>query len=420
MLTDDVSLPGRERQASEAIDSAPVSESAEDEISILDLLIVLALGKRTVLTFTLLGAILSVAVAMLLPKSYQAEAVVMPPKQNTSMAAMMASQIGGLGGIASLAGGALGLKDQNDMYVAMFQSRVVEDQLIQRFGLAEEYHAHYVSDARKKLEGHSDIDGKGKDGLIHIKVDDRNPKRAAELTNGYVEEFQRLTEHLAITEAGQRRLFFEKEVEESKDKLGKAEEALVRTQQQTGMIELNSQSRALILAAAAIQAQIAAKEVQIRSLQTFAASQNAQLIQAQQELAGLRAQLVKLGASGTGDDADLVLPRGQVSEAGLEYVRRLRDVKYYETMFEFLARQLESAKLDEAQEGAVVQVVDPAIPPDRRSFPHRSLIVIISTFASFVIGLFAALVRGQLQKMGDDPVASVKLVQLRRAILRRA
>ncbi len=415
----EVSLPGHERQTSEGITSAPVPESAEDEISLLDLLIVLAQGKRTILTFTLVGAIVSVVVAMLLPKSYQAEAVVMPPKQNTSIASMMESQLGGLGGIASLAGGALGLKDQNEMYVAMFQSRVVEDQLIHRFGLADVYHAKYMSDARRKLEGHSDIDAKSKDGLIHIKIDDRDPKRAAQLANGYVEEFQRLTEHLAITEAGQRRIFFETQVEEAKGNLGKAEQALVRTQKQTGMIELNSQSRALILAAASIQAQIASKEVQIRSLQTFAASQNAQLIQAQQELSGLRAQLAKLGASGTGNDADLVLPRGQVSEAGLEYVRKLRDVKYFETMFEFLARQLESAKLDEAEEGAVVQVVDPAIPPDRRSFPKRGLIVILSTFASFLIGLFAALVRGQLQNMRQDPVASVKLLQLRQAIVRR-
>jgi len=417
MLTD-VSPAGHEQQASEANDSGPVPESAEDEISILDMHIMLAHGKRTVLVFTVLGAILSVVVALLLPKSYQAEAVVMPPAQGTSMASMMMSQLSG--GLASLAGGALGLKDQNDMYVAMFQSRVVEDHMIQRFGLSEEYHAKYMSDARKKLEGRSNIDGSGKDGLIHIKVTDHDPKRASELANGYIEEFQKLSEHLAITEAGQRRLFFEKELQQAKDNLGNAEEALVRTQQKTGMIELNSQSRALILAAASLQAQIASKEVEIRSMETFATSQNSQLVQAQQELAGLRAQLAKLGSSGTGNDADLVLPRGQVSEAGLEYVRKLRDVKYYETMFQFLAQQFEAAKLDEAKEGAIVQVVDPAITPDRRSFPHRGLIVIISTFAFFLIGVFFVLAKTRLEKMRQDPEAGLKLRQLRRAVSRQS
>jgi tyrosine-protein kinase Etk/Wzc len=419
MLTD-VSPAGHEQQASEANDSGPVPESAEDEISILDMLIVLAHGKRTVLAFTVLGAILSVVVALLLPKSYQAEAVVMPPAQGTSMASMMMSQLTGMGGIASLAGGALGLKSQNDMYVSMFQSRVVEDHMIQRFGLAQEYHAKYMSDARKKLEGRSDIDGSGKDGLIHIKVTDHDPKRASELANGYIEEFQKLSEHLAITEAGQRRLFFEKELQQAKDNLGNAEEALVRTQQKTGMIELNSQSRALILAAASLQAQIASKEVEIRSMETFATSQNSQLVQAQQELAGLRAQLAKLGSSGTGNDADLVLPRGQVSEAGLEYVRKLRDVKYYETMFQFLAQQFEAAKLDEAKEGAIVQVVDPAITPDRRSFPHRGLIVIVATFAFFLIGVFFVLAKTRLEKMRQDPEAGLKLRQLRRAVSRQS
>jgi len=419
MLTD-VSPPGPERQATEASHSGSVPESAKDDISILDLLITLGRGKRTVLTVTILGAVLSVVVALLLPNSYQAETVVMPPAQGTSMASMMMSQLTGMGGIASLAGGALGLKDKNDMYVAMFQSRVVEDSMIQRFGLAKEYHVEYPSDARKKLEGRSIVDGSGKDGLIHIKVTDRDPKRAAELANGYVEEFQGLSEHLAITEAGQRRLFFEKELKDAKQNLSNAEEALARTQQKTGMIEINSQSRALILAAAALQAQIASKEVEIRSLETFATSQNAQLVQAQQELAGLRAQLAKLGSTGTGNDADLVLPRGQVSEAGLEYVRKLRDVKYYETMFQFLAQQFEAAKLDEAKEGAVVQVVDPAVPPDRRSFPHRSLIVIISTFAFFLIGSLIALARARLEKMRQDPEISFKFTQLRRSISRRA
>jgi tyrosine-protein kinase Etk/Wzc len=419
MLTD-VSLPAPERQASEANGSAAAPESAKDEISILDVLITLGQGKRVVLTITLLGAILSVIVALVLRNSYQAEAVVMPPAQGSSMASMMMSQLTGMGGIASLAGGALGLKDKNDMYVSMFQSRVVEEHMIQRFNLAQEYHAKYVSDARKKLEGRSDIDGSGKDGLIHIKVTDRDPKRAAELANGYVEEFQKLSERLAITEAGQRRLFFEKELQEAKDNLGNAEEALARTQQKTGMIELTSQSRALIIAAASLQAQIASKEVEIHSLETFATSQNSQLVQAQQELEGLRAQLAKLSSSGTGNDADLVLPRGQVSEAGLEYVRRLRDVKYYETMFQFLAQQFEAAKLDEAKEGAVVQVVDPAAPPDRKSFPHRALIVIISTFAFFLIGSFFVIAKARLAEMQQDPEASIKLRRLRRAMSRQA
>src|ERR1700722_16126163 len=278
----------------------------------------------------------------------------------------LAAQLGNLSGMASLAGGSLGLKNSNDMYVAMLKSRTVEDAVVQRFDLMKEYKKKYQSEARGALEHHSVIDGSNKDNLIRVSVKDHDPNRAAELANGYVEQFRKLSEHLAITEASQRRLFFEQQLEHAKDNLANAEDALKRTEQKTGLIELDSQARALIESAAALRAEIAAKEVQIESMRTFATGENAQLIQAQQELDGLRTQLARLGGS-ENIDSGLMVPKGQVPEAGLEYVRKLRDVKYYETIFEILARQFEIAKLDEAKQGAVVQVVDAAVPPDKRS-----------------------------------------------------
>ena len=163
-----------------------------------------------------------------------------------------------------------------------------------------------------------------------------------------------------------------------------AEEALTQTEQRTGLIQLDSQTRALIESSASLKAQIAAKQVQIDSLQTFATDENAQLVQARQELQGLQEQSAKLGGSLSDSDGGLIVPRGKVPKAGLEYVRRLREVKYQETIFDILARQFELAKLDEAKQGALIQVVDTAIPPDRRSFPKRGLIVMVAT----VVGLF--------------------------------
>ena len=293
----------------------------------------------------------------------------------------------GGGSMAALAGGALGIKDQNDMYVAMLKSATVEDAMIQRYSLMKEYHAKYLSFARKDFENHATVNGSKKDGLIHISVNDSNPQRAAELANGWVDQFRKLSEHLAIGEAAQRRVFFEQQLEQAKDKLADAEEALKRTEQQTGVIELDSQAKVLIESAAALRAQITGKEVEIQSLKTFATGQNAQLIQAQQELDSMRAQLAKLGGNETDPDSDMVMAKGKVTEAGLEYVRKMRDVKYYETIFEILARQFELAKLDEAREGSMVQVVDPAIPPDRRSFPKRGYIVMGATAAGFLFGL---------------------------------
>ena len=235
-----------------------------------------------------------------------------------------------------------------------------------------------------------------------------------------MDQFRDLSQHLAITEASQRRLFFQQELEQAKNNLANAEEALEQTEQKTGVIQPDSQERALIESAASLRAQITAREVQIQGMQTYATGENSELIQAQQELAGLRAQLAKLGGSEDSSGNEVLIPKGLVPKAGMEYVRRLRDVKYYETIFDILARQFEVAKLDEAKEGALIQVVDPAIPPDRRSFPRRGLIVIGATFAGIFVGVFLALIAAGLEHLREDPATTGKLAQLQRALsLRR-
>ena len=391
----------------------------EDEISLLDLLIVLVERKDIVFWFTAVFAILAIVISLLLPEQYTATVTLLPPQQNSSMGAALASQLGGMSGMAALAGNSLGLKSPNVMYVAMLQSRTVEDAMIQHFDLMREYHNEFLSDARKAFEKHAVVDGNAKDGLIHISVEDRDPRRAVELANGYVDQFRKLSEHLAITEASQRRLFFEKELEQAKDNLANAEEALKQTEQTTGLIELSSQAKALIESAASLRAQITAREVQIQGMQTYATGENAQLVQAQRELESMRAQLTKLGGSEDSSRDGIIVPKGRVPEAGLEYVRKLRDVKYYETVFDILARQFELAKLDEAKQGALIQVVDPAIPPDKRSFPKRGLIVIGATVLGFFLGVFIALLQAGFQHLSDDPESASKLRQLRGALFRR-
>ena len=391
-------------------------QKAEDEISLLDLLIVLAERKRVIFWVTTAFAVLAVVVSLLLPVRYTATVTLLPPQQNSSMGAALASQLGSLGGLAALAGNSLGIKNPNDMYVAMFQSQTVEDAMIKHFGLMKEYHAKYLSVARKKFEHFATVDGSGKDGLIHISVEADSPQRAAELANGYVDQFRDLSQHLAISEAGQRALFFQQQLDQTREKLANAEEALVKTEKKTGLIEVNSQARALIESAASLNAQIAAKEMQIQGMQTYATGQNAQLVQAEQELDSLRAQLDKLGGAGDLAGGGILVPKGQVPTASLEYVRALRDVKYYDTIFNLLAQQYELAKLDQAKEGALIQVVDPAIPPDRKSSPKRALIVIVATFVGFLFGIFWALFQAGLERLKEDPEASSKLAVLRQAL----
>jgi len=396
--------------------------SVRGEHSLLDLLVILADHKRLIIWITATFTLLAIPLAFLLPNRYTATVTVMPPQQNSAIGSMLASQLSGLGessglsnlgGMAALAGSGLGLKNPNDRYVGMLRSRIVEDAVIQQFGLQQEYHKKYLSDARKKFETRADVNGSGKDGLIHISIEDNDPRRATEIANGYVNAFRRLSDNLALTEASQRRIFFEQQLDKAKDNLASAEEAMKRTQESTGLIQLDSQARALIETVATLRAQITTREMMIQGLQTYATNQNSQYVQAQQELDSLRAELAKLGGSESSKDG-MIVPKGLVPQASLEYMRKLRDVKYYEAIFEVLARQYELARLDEAREGAIIQIVDPATIPDKRSFPKRSYIILGAFFGGFIIAVLSAFTLSALHRMEADPATAMKVHQLRK------
>ena len=296
----DTGIPGIEREPEVLRDPVDTPSHPKDEISLLDLLIMLAGRKSLILKITAAFVIVAIIVSLLLPQKFTATATVLPPQQNSSLASMLESQLGGgLGSLAALAGGGGGLlKNPNDMFVAMFKSDTVEDGVVQRFGLMQEYKRKHLSDARKAMESRFTIQGDEKDGLLHISVEDKDPKRAAELANGWIDQFRKLSESLAITEASQRRLFFGQQLQQASNNLADAEEALKATEQKTGVIAVGAQAGALIQSAAVLHAEIVAKQVQLQALRSYATNENANVIELQQELDGLQAQLAKLGGSG--------------------------------------------------------------------------------------------------------------------------
>ena len=390
---------------------------AETEASVLDILVLLLERKRFIVRFVLGAFLLAIVVSLLLPVQYEAKTVLLPPAQNSSIGTALMGQLGNLGSLgslASLAGGGLGLKNPADMYVSLLTSRTVEDAMIQRFGLMQEYHEKRMSDTRKEFERRTTAVAGTKDGLIRLSVEDHDPKRAAELANGYVEEFRKLSASLAITEAARRRLFFEQQVQQSKDKLTEAEEAMTKTQQATGVLQIDSQARSLIESAAILRAQVVAKQVQIEGMRSFATDDNPGLVLAKQELAALQSQLEHLAGSQTDTGSDINLSKGRVTQSGMEYLRRFRDLKYQETVFELLAKEFEVAKLDEAREGSIIQVVDPAVPPDRKSSPHRALIVLGATIFAFFIAVFWIWFRKILQYIFELPENRERLEAIKR------
>jgi uncharacterized protein involved in exopolysaccharide biosynthesis len=389
----------------------------ETEISVLDVLVLLVEHKRFVVRFVVGTLLLSVIVSFLLPVRYEGKIVLLPPQQNSSISSMLTGQLGGaLGALGALAGGGLSLKNPNDMFVALLTSRTVEDAMIDRFGLMREYHAKRMSSARKELERRTTAVSGSKDGLIRLTIEDGNAQRAAELANGYVEEFRKLSATLAITEAARRRLFFEQQLQQAKDSLTAAEEAMAKTQQSTGVLQIDSQARALIESAAVLRGEVVAKQVQIEGMRSFATDDNPGLILAKQELAALQSQLERLGGSQHDDSSDLNLSKGRVTQAGMEYLRRYRDLKYQETVYELLAKEFEIAKLDEAREGSIIQVVDAAVPPDKKSFPPRTLIVIITTILGFFVAGFLVFLREKSARAFEIPENRERLKAIKRAL----
>ena len=388
----------------------------EDEVSLLDLLVILAANKRFLFRFVLGAFALAIVVSLLLPVRYEAKVVLLPPSQNSSVGSALLGQLGNMGSLGSLAAltGGLSMKNPADMYLALLTSRTVEDAMIQRFGLMKEYKEKRISDARKELERRTTAVAGTKDGLIRLTIEDHDPQRAAELANGYVEEFRKLSASLAITEAARRRLFFDQQLQQAKDSLTVSEEAMRKTQQSTGVLQIDSQARALIESAAVLRAQVVAKQVQIQSMRSFAADDNPELILARQQLAALQGQLEQVAGSASDTGSDINLSKGRVTQAGLEYLRRYRDLKYNETVFELLAKELEIAKLDEAREGAIIQVVDAAVPPDKKSSPHRTLIVIGTTILAFFVAAFWLFVRKSFARSFELPENHQRLEAIKR------
>jgi len=352
----------------------------------------------------------------LIPPYYTATMAFLPPQQSASSASSMLAQLGGLSSIGGMAGGALGLKNSADLYVGLLQSQSVQNAMIERFGLMADYRAKRLSAARKALSEHTVIDGKEKDGIVRVSVTDKSAEKAAVLANGYAEQLQKLSGTLAVTEAAQRRLFLEQQLEAAKNNLASAEEALTQTEQATGVIQVEGQAKVLIESAASLRAQVAAKEVQVQSMRTYAAQDNPDLVLAEQELAGLREQLAKVsGDSGKGA-VSKASEKGQLTNSGLQYTRRLREVKYQETLFEILARQYEAAKMDEAREGALIQIVDRPGTPDYKAGPKRLLIMLGFLLAGFVAAVAYIFVAQAWSVLSRVPEYRVRILSLKRAL----
>jgi uncharacterized protein involved in exopolysaccharide biosynthesis len=382
-----------------------------DAVDPLDLLAVLGRRRRRLALWPLAAALVAAAVALALPETFTGVTRLLPPQQPQGASAALLGQLGGLAGAA---GGALGLKSPGDLYLGLLRSESVADGLIERFGLQDAYQATLRTDARKALAAKTRLEVE-KSGLIVVEVEAAAPALAADLANGYAEQLHRLTSTLAVTEAAQRRLFFEQQLRQSKEQLAAAEEALRRAIDAGGLVSVEAQGRGAVETVARLRAQISAKEIQLGAMRAYATQDHPDRRRAEQELASMRQELDRLesGAGGAARAAD-----GKAA-SGVANLRLVREVKYQEIMFELLAKQYELARVDESKEAPLVQVVDRAQPPERRTRPKRTLLVLGAAALALFAAVLATFAEDALAHAARDPARQAKLAALRAAWRRR-
>lgn len=393
----------------------PASPAQLGGVPLIELFIHLLRRKWFVARWTGVAAAAGILTSLILPIRFTAVSRIMTPQQTPSSATLLMNQLTGSGvGALAAASGGLGLKSPNDLYIGLLQSRPVADGIISRFDLVKVYRAREMTSARKRLANNTSVMSE-KSGLLVVEVTDKDKNRAAEMANAYTEQLRLLTKGLAITEASQRRVFYEEQLAHAKNDLVNAAMAFEQVQRQKGLVQPDAQAKALIGGIADLRARIAIKEVELETLKSFSTERNPNVEIVKSEIASLRQQVSQLeqkNGNATSPEFDL----RDLAGSGLDYLRAEHELQYRQTMFDLLLKQYDAARLDESKTAAVIQVVEPAIPPDLKSSPHRALIVMIFTTLGFACGCIWIVLAELLRR---NPAGVQAIAGLKSAVLGR-
>jgi uncharacterized protein involved in exopolysaccharide biosynthesis len=382
--------------------TGPVAvETANEDrtISVLDLMLVAARGKRAMLWGLLIGAVVGLIASALTPNTYKAKAEILPPSQVQSTLSAI---------VGSLTAGATGsgtTKDPSDLWVGLFRSHGLQQRVVQQNELMRDYKVRNIPRAIRKLDNNTEIEGT-KQGLIDLTVTDHDPNKAAAIANSYIDSLKWLNDNMAISEAAQRRLFWQQELERQKNALADEEAKLATIEHSTGLISMGAQENAMLTQITSIRAEITNRQVQLAALNTAATADNPEVKNLEAEIATLQESLKKLEAEDTFAAGSVELTSSKVPELQIQYVRQMREVKYHEVLFELGTRQYEAAKIDESRAAPIIQVVDRATPPISRTFPIPWLFALLGGFLGFAGAagwiIFRATLAVLHQKAGDD------------------
>ncbi|RLA87395.1 MAG: hypothetical protein DRG58_10740 [Deltaproteobacteria bacterium] len=371
-----------------------------EEVHLMDYFLVLARHSQMIIFASTAVAMVTLLVLLCVPNQYTATASSFPPQQNITLSAQLLENLGGSGsalpaggsGLGGKAAGLLGLQSSSDLYIGCLTGNTIFNRIIERFNLREVYDTKYFHDARQKLRSRAEIT-LSDNGLIIVAVSDEDPRRAAEMANAFMEELDKLLQEMARKEAKDRLAFLEKERNQASVLLARSEEALCSFSEKSNVIQLDEQTKGAIEYIANLRASIDAKEVQLKVLRQKATPYNPEVLLLETELEGLKEKLrtVETQADKT-CFGDVCITTSKVPVLGLEYFRLYRETKYQEALYQLYCKLVELARLDEVRDAAIVQVVDQAGPPEKKSKPKRTLIAGLGGIATFFTMIFFAFV----------------------------
>ncbi len=384
-------------------------------------LIILAKNSRLIIFTSLAVTVLTYLILFIMPNKYTAKARLLPPQQNLTLSGQILDSLGGrsistaaggAGGIGGMAAGLLGLKSPGDIYVGIMTGDTVFDRIIDRFNLMKLYKKKYIEDARKQLAKYAKVTVNKKDTIITIEVTSKTRKQAAEMANAFAEELDRLIQDLTLQEAKGRMAFLEKERLQASQNLQKAEESLRLFSEKNSVLQIDTQTRGVLEHIARMRADIDAKEVYLQVLRQQATPSNPDMIRSETELKGLKEKLRAAENQYDNCLSDVCLPANKTPGLALAYIRLYREVKFQEGLYQLYIKLVEIARLDMARDNAVIQVVDQARLPQKRS-NKRLLPSIIAGMMAFFMMIFVSFARERLGKINtkEEYVEDLSVLQ---------
>jgi uncharacterized protein involved in exopolysaccharide biosynthesis len=367
--------------------------------------------RQFLLRIALWGLVVSTTIAFLIPKRYESTTRLMPPDAQSSSSVAIVAAMAGKGnvGLGSSWGDLLGLKSSGALFTDVLQSRTVQDRIIEKFDLRKVYGDKYWQDARKDLAQYTAVSEDRKSGVVTITVTDRDPQRAAQMAQSYVEELDRLVTQVSTSSARRERVFIEERLKSVKHDLDSASQQFSEYASQNTAVDITAQAKAMVEAAARLEGELIASQSELQGLEQIYTGNNVRVRSMRARVEELKRQLKKLGGQDPGSPST-DSPQSQqdfpsirkLPLLGVKWTDLYRQTKIQEAVYELLTRQYEITKIQEVKEIPTVKVLDLAIVPERKVSPHRLMLMILGTLLALSAGIVWVLGAATWQQMDQQ------------------